>query len=113
MYTKGKWVKGWGNGLTGPTTISARAVCAGGQDWRWMPVSNGKETIGIAVMQENLCPDELEANAKLMAAAPEMLEALLKLQDVIERAAAQNCVHAIEKDEVNMINAAIAKAVQP
>ena len=53
-----------------------------------------------------------EQNAKLIAAAPQMLEALLKLQDVINRAAAQNCVHAIETDEVNMINTAIAKAVK-
>ena len=58
--------------------------------------------------------DELTGkNARLAFAAPYLLEALLKLQDVIERAAAQNCVHAIETDEVNMINAAIAKAVNP
>ena len=50
---------------------------------------------------------------KLEEANDIMLKALLKLQDVIERAAAQNCVHCIETDEVNMINAAIAKAVEP
>ena len=40
---------------------------------------------------------------KLEEANGVMLKALLKLQDVIERAAAQNCVHAIETGEVNMI----------
>jgi hypothetical protein len=36
-----------------------------------------------------------------------LLKSLLKLQSVIEGAAAQNRVHAIESDEVSMINAAI------
>jgi uncharacterized protein YegP (UPF0339 family) len=52
-----------------------------------------------------------DANAKLIAAAPNLLSVLLKLKEAIDAAAFQNCVHAIETDEVNMINAAITKAV--
>ena len=51
------------------------------------------------------------ANGMLIAAAPDLLEALLKLKEAIDAAAFQNYVHAIETDEVNMINAAISKAV--
>ena len=112
-HTNGRWVKGWGNGLTGPTTISAGFVCAGGKDWKWEPISNGQETIGIAVMQENKSIEELEANANLITAAPTLLNTLIKLKAEIDAAAFHNAVHAITTDEAFMIDAAISQAVKP
>lgn len=49
-----------------------------------------------------------EADAKLIAAAPEMFEALYKLYGSTNIAASQNAVHAIETDEVNMIKNALS-----
>ena len=90
-----------------------------GDKWATIQSKNTDEKIVVtypsiaAINSTFITYEEFRANANLIAAAPKMLEALLKLQDVIERAASQNCVHAIETDEVNMINAAIVKAIQP
>lgn len=110
-YTKGNWKKGWGNGLTGPTTITASVVCAGGKDWKYEPISNGYETIGIAVMQENLSTTELEANAKLMAAAPDLLEACQQLFFAPHQEHFITRLNDEEMKGMNMIKAAIEKAV--
>ena len=75
--TRGEWSKGWGEGLTGPTTPRTSPIVDEGREYT--PIANGKETIAIVIKQENDSFEELEANAKLIAAAPELLKALQKL----------------------------------
>ena len=71
--TKGEWSKGWGDGLTGPTTPNRPTVEEGRE---YIPIANGMETIAIVIKQENNSINELEANAKIIEAAPELLKAL-------------------------------------
>lgn len=77
--TKGEWINGWGNGLTGPTTPSCQPLCD--EDRRYIPISIGKETISIVIQPCNNSILEMQANAKLIAAAPEMFEMLNLLLD--------------------------------
>ena len=76
--TKGEWVNGWGEGLTGPTTPRYPNPTAD-DNREYTPISKGEETIAIIIQQENNKIEELNANAKLIAAAPELLEALQDL----------------------------------
>ena len=75
-----KWVSGYGDGLTGPTTLF-RPVC-GGDKWPTFPVSCGKSTIAIMVAQEKdgtrspESEDDLIKRSHLVASAPALLEAL-------------------------------------
>ena len=73
--TKGEWVNGWGEGLTGPTTPRYPNPTAD-DNREYTPISIGKETIAIIIQQENNKIEELKANAKIIAAAPELLKAL-------------------------------------
>ena len=71
--TKGEWIKGWGEGLTGPTTPRTDPTVDEGREY--IPIANGMATIAIVIKQENDSISELESNAKLIAAAPRLLEA--------------------------------------
>ena len=73
--TKGDWVNGWGDGLTGPTTPRCPNPTAD-DDRKYMPISIGEQTIAIVVQQENNSMEELNANVKLMVASKKLLEAL-------------------------------------
>ena len=75
--TKGEWIKGWGEGLTGPTTPRTDPTVDEGREY--IPIANGMATIAIVIKQENDSISELESNAKLIAAAPELLKALQDL----------------------------------
>jgi len=77
-HTPRKWEIGWGNGLTGPTTPSADGPCCG-EDRAYVPISKGKETIAIIPLPENNNHKEMLMNAKLIAAAPDLLDALIKI----------------------------------
>ena len=59
------------------------------------------------------CNDESEANARLMAAAPELLMALLTLKKGIEYAENNNSFYAIGNSDIKMIESAISKALLP
>lgn len=94
MYTKGTFK----DGTTG---------------WKAIPYENkvGFATHEIHWSDDGECVAEVvhgEADAKLIAAAPEMFETLYKLYGSINIAASQNAVHAIETDEVNMIKNALS-----
>ena len=75
--TKGEWVKGWGEGLTGPTTPRTDPTVDEGREY--IPIANGMATIAIVIKQENDSISELESNAKLIASAPELLKESMKL----------------------------------
>lgn len=78
-HTPGPWVNGYGNGLTGPTTISKNPTVSG-EELDYVPISKNKETIGCVVQQDNKNGvEEMRANAALIASAPELLEVLLWL----------------------------------
>ena len=83
--TKGEWVNGWNKGLTGPTTPSSRNPTVD-ENREFIPISNGMETVAIIIQQENNSMNELEANAKLIASAPELLKALLEVKEILEKA---------------------------
>lgn len=80
--TKGEWVNGWGDGLTGPTTPKMSPTVNDGR--KYTPISKGEETIAIIIQQENNKIEELNANAKLIAAAPELLKALLEIEKILK-----------------------------
>lgn len=76
-----KWIAGWGNWLTGPTTVASMPFC-GGKDWPFIPVSCAMETIALVVpKQVNESAKSMEDRARLIAAAPDLLEAL---QSILE-----------------------------
>ena len=81
--TKGKWVNGWGEGLTGPTTPKNNPTADDNR--KYTPISKGEETIAIVIQQENNKIEELNANAKLIAAAPELLDALQRVEKAINK----------------------------
>lgn len=82
-HTEGEWVNGWGNGLTGPTTPRAGSPTVD-NDRKFIPISIGRETIAIVIEQINNSKEELEANAKLIAGAPDLLKKLKECQNIIE-----------------------------
>jgi len=51
------------------------------------------------------------ANATLIATAPDLLEALQCLQTAIRYAAENNTLHVIDKQDIDLIDAAIKKAI--
>jgi len=55
--------------------------------------------------------EQIEANAQLIAAAPNLLEALETLQAAIRYASENNTLHVIEKQDIDLIDAAIKKAI--
>ena len=76
-HTPGPWVNGYGDGVTGPTCPSALGPTCAGYEWDYTVVSKNMEVISIIPKQEN---GIMEANARLIAAAPEMLEALINVK---------------------------------
>jgi hypothetical protein len=56
---------------------------------------------------------ESEANARLMAAAPELLMALLTLKKGIEYANSNDSLYAIGNSDIKLIESAISKALLP
>jgi len=75
--TKGKWIIGWGDGLTGPTTVKCDGPCVSDRDY--IPISINKETIAIVIEPDAYPKKQLEANAKLIASSLELLKALQEL----------------------------------
>lgn len=48
QITKGKWVVGWGNGLTGSTTLkcyNSLGSITVTKNWPYVPISIGRRTI--------------------------------------------------------------------
>ena len=92
-YTKGKWKVGNESGITGPTTPASPSPVCGGEDWPYQVITVGKETIAVCPAQDSLRKshkfrpgepliDEMEANAHLISAAPDMYEALGELLEI-------------------------------
>lgn len=108
-HTPGPWVSGWGKGLTGPTYKNIDGATVAGPDWYSHPVSREGETIAICPNQvSDYGPEQVdgsgEANARLIAAAPEMYEALIVLTGAL-------AVHAPHLQiSIRIGEAAIAKA---
>lgn len=71
-HTKGPWICGYGDGLTGPTSERAKGACCDEGRPTW-PVSKEKETIAIVPKPE--FDGDMKANACLIAAAPDLFEA--------------------------------------
>lgn len=71
QHTPGPWTAGWGCGLTGPTTPVLRPFC--GHEWKFTPVSKGRETIAVCPAQESHDGDHA-ANARLIASSPRMYD---------------------------------------
>ena len=83
-HTKGNWINGYGVGLTGPTTPSARNPTVD-KDRGYIPISINKQTIAIVIQPENDSIEEMESNAKLIVQAPKMLEAMILFCDRVDR----------------------------
>ena len=80
--SKDEWVSGWNGGKSGPTCPSCSGATVAGGNWGIVPVGPGRRTVAIVVQQDHECgAAEMEANAHLIAAAPELYEALIQLID--------------------------------
>lgn len=91
-FTPGPWTKGYGDGVTGPTTPSVAGACCGGRCQPYTIVSKNRETIAIIPQQED---GIMDANARLIAAAPTMYEELKEIcewcHDIAESALCEGC----------------------
>jgi hypothetical protein len=74
-FTKGPWVSGYGEGITGPTTPTLHGPCCAGEKYPYDVVSKGTETIAI-IPRPCSMDGEMKANADLISAAPDMYKAL-------------------------------------
>ena len=86
-HTPGPWNIGWGNGLTGPTTPSVSGPCVDG-GLPFIPVHSGRDTIAIVPQQRS---GVLADNARLIASAPALLEALQLAREFIVPSADAGC----------------------
>lgn len=77
-FTPGPWVRGWNGGKSGPTCPNIEGPTVAGREWRFDLVGVARETLAIIPLPANGSLDEMDANASLIAAAPEMYEALQK-----------------------------------
>ena len=77
-WTPGRWRDDWngGKGLTGPTTSAAGGACCDPNRDTW-PVSIGAMTAAICPLPESGSREEMLANARLIASAPDLYDALL------------------------------------
>ncbi len=81
--TQGRWVNGWGGGITGGNCPTEKIFCA--NKWPYTVVSQDRQCIAIIPdSQDNMAlgkpsnPKQdgtMEANAQLIASAPELLKA--------------------------------------
>ena len=46
-----EYVVGWNEGLTGPTTPNVAGPCCGGNQWQYVPIAKGNQTIAILPCQ--------------------------------------------------------------
>ena len=114
--TQGKWEAGYNPEVTGPTTPNVSGPCCGGGDWPYRTVNVGTETIAIIPAQDigrthNPTLKEAEANAQLIASAPDMVEALKIARDTIEALHGEVAWDIYDKHspEMNAINKALAR----
>ena len=112
-HTLGPWVVGCGpDGVTGPTTANVSGPTVAGRTWNYAVVSCRKETIAIipAVRSDGYGYeaaqdlDAMFANARLISAAPELLEALVLCGDSHE------ICKAMDDATYALVQSAIAKA---
>jgi len=108
MITKGEWKAGYNPGVTGPTTPSFQPFC--GKDWPYKTINVGEETIAIIpspdtdkMHQPNLL--ELEANANLIAASPNLYEACRETMFVIRQFNELLARHAKDDEIVGVMDA--------
>ncbi len=90
-HTEGDWKYGFNPGVTGPTAASTYPFC-GGREWPYRTITVGTETIALIPAQDlnrqvgqggSATIEEMEANAHLIAAAPDMYEALKRAKETI------------------------------
>lgn len=96
-HTKGPWI-------VGPFDMIWPASDVAIVDGRWMELVPEPRIIASA-SKGNLLPDEDRANARLIAAAPVLLEALKKISDLIDSEADDPL-----DDAIAIANKAISKA---
>ena len=88
-FTPGPWIVGYNGGKTGPTTPNNVGPCCGGREYPYEIVGIGKATLAIIPKQEGQhslygVDGNYIANAHLIAAAPDMYEALSKVSEAIQ-----------------------------
>ena len=68
----------------------------------------------ICICDENdfIHPEEAEANAKLIASAPELIEALIKIKESMQESAKFNGESEADKERMSIVKKAIKKATE-
>ena len=108
-HTPGPWVNGYGDGVTGPTCPSALGPTCAGNEWDYTVVSKNMETIAIIPKQEN---GIMDSNARLISAAPEMLEALIYFSKRIKSGSAKNVKTKTYKKYIELIERVTGKKIE-
>ena len=97
-HTPGPWSNGYAGGITGPTTpVPAGPFCDKGRDYT--VVSKDKMTICAIPLPESGSAEELEANALLIASAPETAAELARAKDGLKLLEAGRMSLALQRDE--------------
>ena len=105
-HTPGPWVAGWNGGLTGPTCPSGKPFAA---EQDYVPVAMNDECVAIVAVPDarHGIGGTAEANARLIAASPELLEACDDLMLMVCEAAQ---LGHFDNERFAKARAAIAKA---
>ena len=106
--TKGVWNEGYGNGLTGATT-SPTCYLDVDKGIKQVPISSGDYAV-CWVLKDGEFSEEEIANAKLIAAAPELLESLIQMVKTYEGFNGAGNAH--EKSPIYKAQKAINKALK-